>query len=137
MTACPHTGQRNPTYRKAVRAQLGPLQEKLCAIVQYTQLFTSGVGWAQQAGIKPTSPLLKTSIHPFNSGLPERLYVYPELCLVFSPGYSLYRYTVTGSLSLVAAKRAVCFGGYLDKGTAPCSFSNIPWMVFFGALNTM
>ena len=37
----------------------------------------------------------------------------------------------------MAAKRAVCFGGHGDRLSAPCSFSNIPWMVFFGALNIM
>ena len=43
-------------------------------------------------------------------------------------------YTVTGSLSLVAAKRAVCFHNNAEASTAPCSFDNNPWMIFFGAL---
>ena len=47
------------------------------------------------------------------------------------------RYTVTGSLSLVAAKRAICFDAYTDKSSAPCSFSNIPFMLLFGGLNVL
>ena len=41
---------------------------------------------------------------------------------------------MTGSLSLVAAKRAVCFHNNAEASAAPCSFDNNAWMIFFGAL---
>lgn len=47
------------------------------------------------------------------------------------------RYTVTGSLSLVAVKRSICFHRYHEDSNAPCSYANIPWMIFFGALQLL
>ena len=44
---------------------------------------------------------------------------------------------MTGSLSLVAAKRAVCFHNNAEAAEAPCSFNNNAWMIFFGALQLL
>lgn len=50
-----------------------------------------------------------------------------EGCL-YTPG------VFAGSLSLIAAKRAICFHNNAYNSDAPCSFDNNPWMIMFGAI---
>ena len=56
------------------------------------------------------------------------------LCSCLCSKCTQCRYTVTGSLCLVAAKRAVCFHEHGGSHKAPCSFDNVPWMIMFGAI---
>ena len=46
-------------------------------------------------------------------------------------------YTVTGSLSLTAVKRSICFHGHGGDPQADCTFANNPWLLFFGGLQLM
>ena len=45
------------------------------------------------------------------------------------------RYTVTGSQSIVAVKRSICFHHFNADPFAPCTFNELPWMVMFGVIS--
>lgn len=83
----PLTGKRSYNYMSAVSNHLGRGNQIFCAIVQYANLYATGVG-----------------------------------------------YTVTGSQSVTAVKRSICFHHFNEDPEAPCTFNNLPWMMMFGGL---